>query len=138
MTNHGVPAGLDCRCLRGDRKFYARPVDEKRRFNCSGESQFLGYRGLGAEKSRMHAGGEACKQYRIGNVGDTAVPAGLAEFYHQPFNQGTLLFGELALGRGPAHVDLRDKPWSCRHVFDRFMEAPMHRFGLNFYISRRR
>jgi isopenicillin N synthase-like dioxygenase len=133
LTNHGVSADLIAAAFEETRQFYARPVDEKRRFNCSGQSQFLGYRGLGAEKSKMHSGGEACEQYRIGNVVTGAVPSGLAEFYHEPFKQGTLLFDEL--------VTFGDRLMSIFAIslgfpdafFDRFMEAPMHRLGLNFY-----
>src|SRR5436190_22979580 len=57
---HGVPDYLIAAAFDETRQFYARPQAQKNAFSCSTHSQFLGYRGLAAEKSRMHSGPEAC------------------------------------------------------------------------------
>ena len=132
LRHHAIPADLFAAAFDETLKFYSRPVDQKSRFNCSAQSQFLGYRGLGAEKSLMHEGGEACEQYWIGNVAAPALPA-MTDFYQEPFRQGTVLFQEL--------VKLGDQLMSACAVglgladtfFDSFMKEPMHRFGLNYY-----
>lgn len=132
LSHHAISADLFAAAFDETLKFYSRPVDQKSRFNCNAQSQFLGYRGLGAEKSLMHEGGEACEQYRIGNVAAPASEA-MTDFYQEPFRQGTVLFQELvklgnqlmsacALGLGLADT-----------FFDSFMNEPMHRFGLNYY-----
>lgn len=133
LNHHGVSAELVAATFDETRRFYSLSSSEKRAFNCSAQSQFLGYRGVGAEKSLMHSGGEACEQYRIGNVVATQGAQAMAEFYHQPFRQGTLLFEEL--------IEVGSKLLStCATAlglqstfFGRFMKAPMHRFGLNYY-----
>jgi isopenicillin N synthase-like dioxygenase len=133
LSHHGVSADLIAAAFEETRRFYSRPLDQKSRFNCSAQSQFLGYRGLGAEKSRMHSGAEACEQYRIGNIVATPAAQTLVGLYHEPFSQGTMLFEELvkvgsrlmsACTIGLGLVDT---------FFDPFMKAPMHRLGLNHY-----
>lgn len=133
LSHHAVSAGLFAAAFDETRKFYSRPLDQKSKFNGSAQSQFLGYRGLGAEKSRMHAGGEACEQYRIGNIAATPASRTLVDLYHEPFSQGTILFQEL--------VKLGNRLMSTCSIglgladtfFDGFMEEPMHRLGLNYY-----
>jgi isopenicillin N synthase-like dioxygenase len=133
LSHHAVSADLLAAAFDETHQFYSRPLDQKSKFNCSAQSQFLGYRGLGAEKSRMHAGGEACEQYRIGNIVVTPASQALVDLYHEPFSQGTILFQELVkLGSrlmstcsiGLGLVDI---------FFDSFMDEPMHRLGLNYY-----
>jgi len=133
LSQHAVPADLFDAAFDETLKFYSRPVGQKSKFNCSVQSQFLGYRGLGAEKSLMHEGGEACEQYRIGNIAATPASQAMTDLYQEPFRQGTVLFQEL--------VKLGNRLMSTCSVglgladtfFDSFMEAPMHRFGLNYY-----
>ena len=135
LNHHGIPADLIAATFDETRRFYSLSTDQKRRFNCSAESQFLGYRGLGAEKSLMHSGGEACEQYRIGNIVQTPESQAVARFCHEPFSQGTILFEEL--------VKIGDRLMSTcaialglsRTFFDPFMEAPMHRLGLNLFSA---
>ena len=133
LNNPGVSANLIGAVFEETRRFYSRPPDQKARFNCSARSQFLGYRGLGAEKSRMHSGAEACEQYRIGNTVAAPGLSGLVELYHEPFRQGTLLFEEL-VKVGNRLMSLCATDLGLRNTFfDCFMEAPMHRLGLNYY-----
>lgn len=133
LGNHGVPAEAIAAAFDETSRFYSRPPDQKARFNCSADSQFLGYRCLGAEKSLMHSGAEACEQYRIGNYVATPALSRLVGLYHEPFGRGMVLFEELArLGNRlmslcAAELGLGDS------FFDRFMQAPMHRLGLNYY-----
>jgi isopenicillin N synthase-like dioxygenase len=133
LNNHGVPVKLIAAAFDETSRFYSRPVDQKARFNCSAQSQFLGYRGLGAEKSRMHSGAEACEQYRIGNYVETPALSGSVDLYHEPFRQGMMLFEELVkVGRRLLSLCAEDLGLGDT-FFDRFMQAPMHRFGLNHY-----
>lgn len=135
LNHHGVSADLIAAAFDETRRFYSLPIDQKRRFNCTAQSQFLGYRGLGAEKSLMHSGGEACEQYRIGNFVEKPGAEALAKLCHEPFSQGTVLFEEL--------VKVGDKLMSSCAIalglddtfFDHFMEAPMHRLGLNLFSA---
>lgn len=135
LNHHGVSADLIAATFDETRRFYSLSIDQKRRFNCSAESQFLGYRGLGAEKSLMHTGGEACEQYRIGNIVETPEARSLAKFCHEPFSQGTILFERLVqVGRrlmSSCAIALGLSPT----FFDSFMEAPMHRLGLNLFAA---
>ena len=101
LKQHGVSPDLLAAAFNETQRFYSLSLDQKRRFNCSVQSQFLGYRGLGAERSLMHAGGEACEQYRIGNFVDRPETQAVAALCHQPFSQGTILLEELeTAGKG--------------------------------------
>ena len=81
----------------------------------------------------MHSGAEACEQYRIGNIVATPGAQEVAKFYHEPFGQGTMLFEKL--------VQVGNKLMSACAIglglidtfFDPFMEASMHRLGLNLF-----
>jgi isopenicillin N synthase-like dioxygenase len=81
----------------------------------------------------MHSGGEACEQYRIGNVVATQAAQAMAEFYHQPFRQGMLPFEQLAKLGSKLMSTCATALGLQGTFFDPFMTAPMHRFGLNFY-----
>lgn len=133
LKHHGVSEDLVAAAFDETRRFYSLSLDQKRRFNCSVESQFLGYRGLGAEKSRLHSGAEACEQYRIGNIAASPEAQAVTSFYQEPFSQGTMLFKELVkIGNrlmSACAIDLG----LIDTFFDPFMEAPMHRLGLNVY-----
>ena len=133
LSNHGVSADLIALTFEETRRFYALRSEQKAKFNCSAQSQFLGYRGLGAEKSLMHGGGEACEQYRIGNVVDTPELRSLVAHYHEPFRHGMMLFERSAeLGDRLMSLCATDLGIGST-FFDRFMAAPMHRLGLNYY-----
>lgn len=133
LNHHGISADLIAATFKETRRFYSQPLDQKRMFDCSAQSQFLGYRRLGAERSRMHSGAEACEQYRFGNIVATPASQAMASFYSEPFNQGTMLFEELIrvgskiMSMCPIDLGLVDT------FFDCFMEAPMHRLGVNQY-----
>jgi isopenicillin N synthase-like dioxygenase len=133
LTHHGVSERLVSAAFGETRRFYALPLEHKRKFDCSPQSQFLGYRGVGAEKSLLHAGGEACEQYRIGHVERTPAARAIAAHYHEPFGQSMRLFEELVeLGNGLMSM-LATSLGLEATFFDRYMDAPMHRFGLNNY-----
>lgn len=95
VHNHGVPAGLVKEVYEEMRRFYQLPVAEKNRYDATEESQFLGYRGLGRERSRTHSGTEACEQYRIGNITDDLAMPDSVDFYHEHFPKSVELFGHL-------------------------------------------
>lgn len=101
VHNHGVPAELLKEVYAEMQRFYRLPPEEKSKYDATEKSQFLGYRGLGREKSRTHAGTEACEQYRIGNTTpDLALPESV-DFYHEHFPKSLELFGHLTrLGDG--------------------------------------
>ena len=134
FLNHpGVSADLIAAAFKETSRFYSRPLDQKRRFKCSAQSQFLGYRGLGAEKSLAHSGGEACEQYRFGNIVTTPASQAVASFYREPFSQGTMLFEELVKVGNRLMSTCAIALGLIDTFFDSFMEAPMHRLGLNLY-----
>lgn len=135
LNRHGVSAELIAAAFDETRRFYSLPIDQKRRFNCTAQSQFLGYRGLGAEKSLMHSGGEACEQYRIGNFVQTPAAQALADFFHEPFSQGTILFEELVKVGNRLMSSCAIALGLAETFFDPFMEAPMHRLGLNLFSA---
>lgn len=135
LENHGVSATLLSATIDETIRFYSRSDDQKNKYKCSPNSQFLGYRGLGAEKSLTHAGGEACEQYRIGNIvqSDARLPPVDQEFFHQPFQAGVKLFREM--------TEVGNRLMSACAVglgltssyFDKFLNEPLHRLGLNYY-----
>ncbi|MFE9552567.1 2-oxoglutarate and iron-dependent oxygenase domain-containing protein [Streptomyces sp. NPDC006703] len=96
VRNHGVPTELIGRAVEETRR-YARPYREKKEYAASRGSQFLGYRGVGQERSTTHAGGEACEQYRIGRTTNILGMDRPADFYHEPFGQCAALFEHLAV-----------------------------------------
>ncbi|GHE15513.1 2OG-Fe(II) oxygenase family protein [Streptomyces alanosinicus] len=133
LRHHGVAADLLSAVYEETRQFYRLPVTEKSKYNASEQSQFLGYRGLGREKSTAHAGAEACEQYRIGNAEGALGMRIAADFYSAPFVNGACLFRYM--------VDLGDRVLSAcvddlglgTAGLDSSMNSPMHRLGLNYY-----
>lgn len=135
LTNHGIDLGLIRRTLEETAAFFRRPAEDKARYTAGVETQFLGYRRLGAEKSLFHGGAEACEQYRIGRSHDRPAAATAIDtaHFHAPFADSSMLFARLerlgdqlmtlaAIGLGNAE----DR-------FAPFFESPMHRLGLNYY-----
>lgn len=133
LRHHGIAADLLSAVYEETRRFYRLPVAEKIKYNASEQSQFLGYRGLGREKSTAHAGAEACEQYRIGNTKGALGTPVASDLYRAPFVQGACLFKHL--------VDLGDRVLSAcaddlglpAADFDSSMNSPMHRLGFNHY-----
>ncbi|MEV0415885.1 2-oxoglutarate and iron-dependent oxygenase domain-containing protein [Streptomyces sp. NPDC050448] len=125
LYHHGIDADLLSAVYEETRRFYRLPAAEKIKYNSSERSQFLGYRGLGREKSTAHAGAEACEQYRIGNTKGALGAPVAADFYHAPFEKGACLFKHL--------VDLGDRVLSAcaddlglpAADFDSSMNSPM-------------
>ncbi len=135
LDDHGVIADSISATIEETARFYARPYPEKSEFQCSGSSQFLGYRGLGAERSLSHQGSEACEQYRIGNV--VPNPSGSIDVdqdhFHAPFPKALDLFHAMvAVGDRLMQALTTGLGLDDGH-FDQFMTAPLHRLGLNYY-----
>jgi isopenicillin N synthase-like dioxygenase len=57
----------------------------------------------------------------------------MAEFYHQPFRQATLLFEQMTKVGSKLLSTCATALGLQSTFFDCFMTAPMHRFGLNYY-----
>ena len=133
LKHHGISPDLVAAAFNETQRFYSLPLDQKRRFNCSVQSQFLGYRGLGAERSLMHSGGEACEQYRIGNFVEAPEVQAVAGLCHEPFSHGTILFEELVKVGNRLMSTCAIALGLTGAFFDPFMQAPMHRLGLNLY-----
>ncbi|MFI7686571.1 2-oxoglutarate and iron-dependent oxygenase domain-containing protein [Streptomyces griseoaurantiacus] len=133
VHNHGVPAELLKEVYAEMQRFYRLPPEEKSKYDATEKSQFLGYRGLGREKSRTHAGTEACEQYRIGNTTpDLALPESV-DFYHEHFPKSLELFGHLTrLGDGLLAACALDLGLE-EDFFSAHLGAPLHRLGLNYY-----
>lgn len=133
VRNHGIPRTLTDAAFTEMDNFYHLPDDVKLLYDCHEQSQYLGYRGLGREKSRTHAGAEPCEQYRIGDTDGPLPPGWSADFYHDPFRQGTILFhkvvefADLIMASCAIDLDLGE------NYFAPFMNPPMHRLGLNYY-----
>jgi flavonol synthase len=133
-SNHGVPAQVISETFTEMTEFYRLPEREKIRYAVREEAQFLGYRGLGGEKSRAHSGAEACEQYRIGHT-TTELPLteSAAAFYHERFGAATTLFEHLIeFAEGILSACAIDLGLDER-FFDRYLTEPMHRLGLNYY-----
>jgi isopenicillin N synthase-like dioxygenase len=135
LTNHGIPADKIAFVIEEAREFYGRPLAEKASYQSSAKSQFLGYRGLGAERSLSHSGAEACEQFRIGNVLSTEPHLRAADwdFFHRPFPKSVALLADMTrVGNclmAAGAVGLGQEPI----LFDQFLDQPMHRLGLNLY-----
>ncbi|MFJ4771032.1 2OG-Fe(II) oxygenase family protein [Streptomyces uncialis] len=133
VHRHGIPAGLIGSVYEETRRFYRLSPAEKSRYDATEQSQFLGYRGLGRERSRTHGGTEVCEQYRIGNTtGDLPLPAS-TDFYHAPFPKSLELFRHLVhLGDGILAACALDLGLE-ENVFAAGLGSPLHRLGLNHY-----
>ncbi|MFC4503565.1 MULTISPECIES: 2-oxoglutarate and iron-dependent oxygenase domain-containing protein [Streptomyces] len=133
VRDHGIPVGLIQDVYAEMRTFYRLPSDEKNKYDAAEESQFLGYRGLGRERSRTHSGTEACEQFRIGNVtGELTLPESV-DFYHEPFPKSLELFHRLTdLGDGLLAACAIDLGLGD-DFFTGYLNTPLHRLGLNYY-----
>ncbi|MFJ8770455.1 2OG-Fe(II) oxygenase family protein [Streptomyces clavifer] len=134
VHGHGIAPDLIGDVYEETRRFYRLPGEVKSRYDATGQSQFLGYRGLGRERSRIHGGTEACEQYRIGGI-TSSLPLGTsADFYHAPFPASLELFnhlrrlGDAILAACALDLGLADNTFA-RHL----AEGPLHRLGLNYY-----
>ncbi|MEU8630219.1 2-oxoglutarate and iron-dependent oxygenase domain-containing protein [Streptomyces sp. NPDC048669] len=95
VHNHGIPTGLIRDVYGETQRFYRLPPAEKSRYDATEQSQFLGYRGLGRERSRTHGGTEGCEQYRVGNTTDELPLPTAADLFHAPFPKSLELFSHL-------------------------------------------
>jgi isopenicillin N synthase-like dioxygenase len=131
--HHGIPEASTGPAFEETRRFYARPDDEKRTYAASARSQFLGYRGVGQEKSTSHAGGEACEQYRIGRTTHALAVEPSSGFFHGPFANCSALFESLVvLGNQLLAACAEDLSLDSA-LTDSCQASPMHRLGLNLY-----
>ncbi|WP_308158971.1 2OG-Fe(II) oxygenase family protein [Amycolatopsis magusensis] len=134
VHDHGVPPELICDAYSEARRFYRLTLEEKSKYDTAEDSQFLGYRALGRERSRVHRGTESCEQYRIGNTTDElAVPE--ADFYHAQFPQSLELFHHLTrLSDGLLAACALDLGLD-ENTFADHPGTPLHRLGLNRYAA---
>ncbi|MEV7427933.1 MULTISPECIES: 2OG-Fe(II) oxygenase family protein [unclassified Streptomyces] len=134
VHNHGVPADLVAEVYAETRRFYQLPQAEKSRYDATEHSQFLGYRGLGRERSRTHGGTEACEQYRIGNTTGELPLSVSADFCHAPFVTSLELFGHLTrLGDAVLAACALDLGLEEDAFSPYLAQGPLHRLGLNHY-----
>lgn len=133
LENHGIDGAAIRRAMRESAAFFKRSSSDKAGYTAGVETQFLGYRRLGAEKSLFHGGAEACEQYRIGcSHHRGAAPIDSAHF-HEPFAESTALFASM-VGLGDRLMALAALGQSDdADRFTPFFESPMHRLGLNYY-----
>ncbi|MFI6768189.1 2-oxoglutarate and iron-dependent oxygenase domain-containing protein [Streptomyces sp. NPDC050355] len=133
VHNHGIPADLIRNAYVEMQRFYQLPLAEKRKYDATEQSQFLGYRGLGRERSRTHSGTEACEQYRIGNTTDELALPSSVDFYHAHFPKSLELFHHLThLGDGILAACALDMGLA-ENFFTGYLDSPLHRLGLNYY-----
>jgi isopenicillin N synthase-like dioxygenase len=133
LTNHGVAAERIEGTFEEARQFYALPDEDKSALTCSPASQFLGYRGLGAERSRMHRGGEACEQYRLGNAVPGPTTSRLLDRYNGPFPAGMGLFRDLVGVSDRLMAMCAGAAGLSASFLAPLTRAPLHRLGLNCY-----
>lgn len=134
VHHHGIASSLIGDVYEETRQFYRLPAEEKSRYDATEQSQFLGYRRLGRERSRTHGGTEACEQYRIGGT-TSALPLGVpADFYHAPFPASLELFDHLRhLGDAILAACALDLGLDENTFTPYLAEGPLHRLGLNYY-----
>lgn len=114
-------------------RFYRQPEDVKAGYRATPQSQYLGYRGLGREKSRQHSGEEVCEQYRIGLVepGEPVTPP--AAHFESPFAAGKALFEQFVELGNTLTALLGADLGIGAEAFDEHMVNPTHRIGFNLY-----
>ncbi|MFJ8333493.1 2OG-Fe(II) oxygenase family protein [Streptomyces sp. NPDC094437] len=133
LHHHGIPADLISEVYAETRRFYRLPPAEKGRYDATERSQFLGYRGLGRERSRVHDGTEVCEQYRIGTTTGRLPPVS-ADFYHAPFPRSLELFSHLTrLGDGILAACALELGLEEGSLAPFLAGDPLHRLGLNLY-----
>ncbi|QKW47144.1 isopenicillin N synthase family oxygenase [Streptomyces microflavus] len=138
VHNHGVPADLITSAFEETKRFYQLSPAEKSRYDASEGSQFLGYRGLGRERSRTHGGTEACEQYRVGNTTDELPLPTSVNLFHAPFPKSLELFRHLTrLGDGILAACALDLGMEEDAFAPYLADSPLHRLGLNYYGASR-
>lgn len=134
VHNHGIPADLIRDVYEETQRFYRLSPAEKSRYDATEHSQFLGYRGLGRERSRTHGGTEACEQYRIGGTTEDLPLRVAADFYHAPFPKSMELFNHLMhLGDAVLAACALDLGLEANAFTPHLTGGPLHRLGLNYY-----
>jgi len=134
VHNHGIPADLIGDVYGETQRFYRLPPAHKSRYDATEQSQFLGYRGLGRERSRIHGGTEACEQYRVGSTTDQLPSPTSVDFYHAPFPKSLELFAHLTcLGDGILAACALDLGLEENAFTPDPGGSPLHRLGLNYY-----
>ncbi|MFD4911499.1 2OG-Fe(II) oxygenase family protein [Kitasatospora purpeofusca] len=138
VHGHGIPADLIGDVYAETRRFYRLPLTEKGRYDATEQSQFLGYRRLGRERSRTHAGTEACEQYRVGNTTDELPLPAAVDLYHEHFPKSLELFRHLThLGDGILATCALDLGLEENSFTPYLAGGPLHRLGLNHYGASR-
>jgi isopenicillin N synthase-like dioxygenase len=114
-------------------QFYQADEEEKEGYRATSQSQYLGYRGLGREKSRQHSGEEVCEQYRLGLVepGQPVTPP--VDHFEGPFPAGRKLFSEFVELGDTLTALLGEDLGLGSGAFDEHMQSPTHRIGFNLY-----
>ncbi|MFE9491269.1 2OG-Fe(II) oxygenase family protein [Streptomyces sp. NPDC006641] len=134
VHDHGIPAGLIEGVYTEMRRFYQLSPAEKSLYDATEQSQFLGYRGLGRERSRTHGGTEACEQYRIGHTAQELPLPSAVDFYHAPFPESLELLAHLTrLGDGILAACALDLGLTEDAFTPYLSGSPLHRLGLNHY-----
>ncbi|WP_327233746.1 isopenicillin N synthase family oxygenase [Streptomyces sp. NBC_01317] len=134
VHNHGIPTGLIRDAYDETQRFYRLPQAEKSRYDATERSQFLGYRGLGRERSRTHGGTEVCEQYRVGHTTGELPLHAPADFYHAPFPKSLEFFthlthlGDAVLAACALDLGLEENAFTAY-----LTGGPLHRLGLNHY-----
>lgn len=113
--------------------FYQAAEDVKEGYRATSRSAYLGYRGLGREKSRQHSGEEVCEQYRLGLIepGQSVTPP--VTHFESPFPAGRQLFTEFMELGDTLTALLGEDLGIGSGAFDEYMEHPTHRIGFNLY-----
>ncbi|MFI0983625.1 2-oxoglutarate and iron-dependent oxygenase domain-containing protein [Streptomyces sp. NPDC021093] len=133
VHNHGIPDELIKDVYAETQRFYQLPPEQKSKYDATEKSQFLGYRGLGRERSRTHSGTEACEQYRVGNTTPDLALLESVGFYHEHFPKSMELFEYLTmLGDGILAACALDLGLAA-DFFTGYLGTPLHRLGLNYY-----
>ncbi|QEU77099.1 2OG-Fe(II) oxygenase family protein [Streptomyces subrutilus] len=134
VHNHGIPDDLIGDVYSETRRFYQLAPAQKSLYDATEQSQFLGYRGLGRERSRIHGGTEACEQYRIGHTTEEATLSCAVDFYHGPFPKSLELLAHLTqLGDRTLAACALDLGLDEDAFTPYLIGSPLHRLGLNHY-----
>lgn len=123
-------------------EFFSLPVEDKSKYKALRSSQYLGYRGIGTEKSEMTGCPELCEQYKFGY------------FYDEKCSSSTLLLKYLSSHESifkkyvrsyfnlmeqiakKMLMTIADNFSLGREYFLPYCSQPTHQMGLNYYPIR--
>lgn len=119
--------------------FFTLPTNEKQRNTAQSFNQYLGYRGIGTEKSVMTGYPELCEQYKFGYFYDkennsSSFALNYLLSYENIFKKYSKLYFDVMEQLAAKILKVIANNFNLgEEYFQQFCNQPMHQLGLNYY-----